>query len=332
MQHHCDLQHRHSFQLPASAQHLFEFSSIEALQTILNDSRYQALDKRVLGGGSNTVFMKDFDGLILHPKQTGIELIEQSSQHVVIECQAAVVWDDLVDHCVQQGWSGIENLSAIPGHVGAAPIQNIGAYGVEIASVFRYLNAIDLTTGQPQPFSHNQCCFSYRNSRFKGNQKFLISSVCLRLNLNFRPNLTYKDLAERFDQQPSPSLQQIRQSVIEIRQKKLPDPKLIPNAGSFFKNPIVSADIFEALQQQYPDMPCYPVAQEYKIPAAWLIQQCGLKAYRHAGVGVSENHALVLINHNQAKSNELAELIKHIQQQVDQRFGIPLHPEVELVG
>ena len=332
MQKNYSLKTKHTFQLTATADYFFQYSNITDLQELMSQSQWKNLPHRILGSGSNTIFIQNFKGLVIQPNNQGIEYLSQTNKHVDLLIQAATNWDDCVNFCVNKGYSGIENLSAIPGTVGAAPVQNIGAYGAQLSDVFIYLDAINLKTGQIKRFTKKQCQFGYRNSLFKHNQTHIITAVCLRLKRDFQPNFHYKALLDYFNKtKQKPTLAIIRKAVIDIRQSKLPNPMQLPNAGSFFKNPTISAHHHQTLEQQFPNLPAHPVDKAFKVPAAWLIEQCGLKAYLDHGIGIDKTHALVLVNHGNGSAEALLRTIKFIRKKVFDCFSIELETEVELV-
>ena len=291
----------------------------------------------VLGGGSNLLLTKDLSGVVLKISLKGIAVVQESENHVVLEVQAGEVWHDIVQYCLEQDYGGIENLALIPGQMGTAPIQNIGAYGVELKDVFDSCVALNRNTGQKEVFNLDDCHFGYRESVFKNELKnqFVILSVRVRLTKRQHElKLDYGSISEVLQQQgvKNPSIRQVAQAVIAIRQSKLPDPKILGNSGSFFKNPIVSEAEVNRLQGLYPDLPSYQAGNHLKkIPAGWLIQHAGYKGYRQGDAGVHENQALVLVNYGEATGLEIKELAQTIQDKVFHDFGIKLIPEVNII-
>ncbi len=291
----------------------------------------------VLGGGSNLLLTKDLSGVVLKISLKGIAVVQESENHVVLEVQAGEVWHDIVQYCLEQDYGGIENLALIPGQMGTAPIQNIGAYGVELKDVFDSCVALNRNTGQKEVFNLDDCHFGYRESVFKNELKnqFVILSVRVRLTKRQHElKLDYGSISEVLQQQgvKNPSIRQVAQAVIAIRQSKLPDPKVLGNSGSFFKNPIVSEAEVNRLQGLYPDLPSYHAGNHLKkIPAGWLIQHAGYKGYRQGDAGVHENQALVLVNYGEATGLEIKELAQTIQDKVFHDFGIKLTPEVNII-
>jgi UDP-N-acetylmuramate dehydrogenase len=289
----------------------------------------------ILGGGSNILFTSDFNGTILRPEFMGIRIESHDTEKVIISAAAGVIWDKLVEWSVRKGFSGLENLSAIPGLVGATPVQNIGAYGVEINDLIETVRTISVSDGSIRIFSNPECEFSYRSSVFKKKEKgkYLISRVYYRLNLNPSLNLNYGSLKDEVDKLGGARLENVRQAVINIRREKLPDPEMIGNAGSFFKNPVISDSFAAQLKERYPQMPVYPDKSEgTKLAAGWLIDQCGLKGKRNGDAGVHVNQALVLVNYGNATGKEIFNLSEEIRKSVKENFGIELEREVEVTG
>lgn len=291
----------------------------------------------ILGGGSNILFTSDFKGTILHPQFGGIR-IEQSDREngiVIVSAGAGVNWDNLVKWSVNKGFGGLENLSLIPGNVGATPVQNIGAYGVEVKDQILKVKTINTNDGSVKFFTNMDCEFGYRDSIFKKSKKgmYLITRVYYRLTINPVLNLNYESLKEEVNKLGMASLQNIRQAVINIRRSKLPDPEIIGNAGSFFKNPVVENSIAQRLKNEYPDMPVYPDKEGYvKVASGWLIDRCGWKGKRSGDAGVHDRQALVLVNYGNATGKELYNLSQEIRKSVHKKFGIDLELEVDVVG
>lgn len=321
--------------LTAKARYFISISSVQQLQTLLADSQFQSLSKFMLGGGSNILFIDDYDGLIIHMDIKGIEIEYEDKNSVLLKIGAGENWHELVIYCIEKGWGGIENLSLIPGSVGAAPIQNIGAYGVELEEVFDSLEAVEIETGEIQTFNKEDCKFGYRDSVFKNELKgaYVITSVKLRLLKNPKINTSYKALSEALARKgiSEPTVKDVSDAVIEIRESKLPDPAEIGNTGSFFKNPVISKKQFNQLKTEYPEIPHYPAGEKIKIPAAWLIDQCGWKGRRFGDAGVHKMQALVIVNYGKATGGEIWELAERIQHSVKERFGVDLTPEVNIV-
>lgn len=304
---------------------------IEAIQF----SKKNNIPLVVLGGGSNILLTKDLEALLLKIDIQGISLIKETNESVWIEVGAGVNWHSLVLYCIEKEWAGVENLSLIPGTVGASPMQNIGAYGIEIKEVFENLTAINRDTLSIEKFDWAQCEFGYRESVFKNKlkNKYIISSVCFKLNKNPVFNTNYGAIQDTLQsmQVEELSIKAISDAVIKIRQSKLPDPKQIGNAGSFFKNPTVETAKYEALKKEYPLIPGYPLQDSVKIPAAWLIEQAGWKGKRFGNIGVHQNQPLVLVNYGDGDGAEIKILSEKIQASVEEKFGILLSPEVNFL-
>jgi UDP-N-acetylmuramate dehydrogenase len=330
------LRQRHSFATEASARFVTTLFKAEDLQALREATPWQNRPHLILGAGSNTLFQKDFPGLIIFNHIRGIDIVNESSEHVWLKVGAGENWHELVQFCISHNYAGIENLSLIPGTVGAAPIQNIGAYGVELESVFHELSAVELASGKQQKFSHTDCDFGYRYSVFKHQlaQQYCITDVTLRLNKNLTYHLDYGQIRETLKEMgvESPSIKSISEAIMTIRRRKLPDPTQLPNAGSFFKNPVIDNEHFAVLLKSYPNIPHY--AQENnmsKIPAAWLIEQCGWRGKRCGPVGVHEHQALVIINYDHGTGEEICKLAETIQADVRKKFLIELTPEVSII-
>ncbi len=329
-----------TFGIAASCHFFEQIHTIAELQKRLTPAilTETLLPLRILGSGSNVLFTTQvLKGTIWHNCLRGISLVKETDEQVWIKAASGEIWHDLVLYALQNNWGGIENLSLIPGTVGAAPVQNIGAYGVELCEVFDSLEAMHLQTGQLTHFSLADCQFAYRDSIFKREAKnqYFITAVTIRLDKKHVLKLQYGDikqtlLAMNVDIDKA-TIQQISAAVCHIRQSKLPDPKQLGNAGSFFKNPELPAAQVQALRQQFPELPAYPLPDKRaKIPAAWLIEQCGWRGKRLGDAGVHENHALVLVNYGNAQGAELWQLAQQIQQEVKNKFGIDIMPEVNV--
>ena len=289
----------------------------------------------ILGGGSNILFTSDFKGTILYPGMKGIKIEEKDNDTVVVSAGAGINWDEFVSWTIKKGFGGLENLSLIPGNVGATPIQNIGAYGVEVKDLIVRVRTININDASTRIFSNNECEFGYRNSIFKNKEKgkYLVTRVYYRLNLNPVLNLGYGSLREEVNKLGQESLQNVRRGVINIRRSKLPDPELIGNAGSFFKNPVISRSFAHGLKNKFPEMPLYDDNIGYKkIAAGWLIDQCGWKGKRMGNAGVHDKQALVLINYGKATGKEIYDLSAEIKKSVHEKFGVDLEREVEIVN
>lgn len=293
-------------------------------------------NKLFLGGGSNILFLKNYEGLVIKNEIKGIEIERETDEYVFLKSYSGTQWHELVLFCVNKNWGGIENLSLIPGTVGAAPMQNIGAYGVEIKDVFESLEAIDLTTGKTIIFANEDCKFGYRESIFKNQQKnkFFIYSVTFRLNKKPILNLNYGDIQKKLIENncTNPSIKDVSNAIIDIRNSKLPNPKEIGNAGSFFKNPEVSFEKYSELFQLFPSMPKYDLPNgNIKIPAAWLIEQSGFKGKKYGNTGNHAKQALVIVNYGNASGIEIYNHAILVQKEVKNKFGILLSPEVNFI-
>ena len=324
-----------TFGIEATAPYFCEVSTIEELQEVLQLELFRNMPILVLGGGSNLLFTQDPEGLVMLNRIGGISVVNEDEDHVWVKVGGGQNWHDFVIYSIAQGWGGLENLSLIPGTVGAAPMQNIGAYGVEIKDTFSHLEAVERSTGQVRVFNNPECEFGYRSSIFKthAKDKYIIASVSFKLNKKHTFNTSYGDIQKTLAEVGEDiSLQAISNAVIRIRQSKLPDPKQIGNAGSFFKNPVINKELFEELQQQYPTMPHYPQTDGYvKVPAGWLIEQSGWKGHRRGNLGVHEKQALVLVNYGGASGADLKQLSEDIRASVEEKFRIPLETEVNFI-
>ncbi|MBC3538211.1 UDP-N-acetylmuramate dehydrogenase [Rufibacter sediminis] len=337
IQREASLQPYNTFGIDARATLLAEFTSVEELRQLLQNPEVQALPKLILGGGSNVLFTQDVEAAVLLNRIKGITLNpEADGKHVLVTSGSGETWHDLVLYSLEQDLGGIENLSLIPGTVGAAPLQNIGAYGVELKDTFVSLEALEMESGNLVTFTHEQCGFGYRESVFKkeAKGKFIVTSVTLRLTKEHTFNTSYGAIQDTLLQQQVQelSLKAISQAVCHIRRSKLPDPAKIGNAGSFFKNPEIPLALFEILKSQYPGIPGYPVSPEtVKVPAGWLIEQCGWRGKILGKHGVHKDQALVLVNYGGAAGNDVKALAYEIIQSVEQKFGITLTPEVNII-
>ncbi|MBD2752090.1 UDP-N-acetylmuramate dehydrogenase [Spirosoma validum] len=327
-----------TFRIGATTRYWVDINHEEDLQTLLQLTEFADSPKLILGGGSNILLCQNFDGLVIKMNIQGIEMLREDDSHIYLKAGAGVNWHELVQFCVQQGYAGMENLSLIPGTVGAAPMQNIGAYGVELEQVFESLTAMHIVTGEKQTFNHSDCAFGYRESIFKRELKgqYIITSVTFQLDkhptFHTRYGAIQETLSEMGITDSNLSIKSISEAVIRIRRSKLPDPAQIGNAGSFFKNPEISKDQFEAIQNQYPTLPGYPIGDNIvKVPAGWLIEQAGWKGYRSGDAGVHAKQALVLVNYGNATGNEIIDLAKQIQESVLAKFGISISPEVNVI-
>lgn len=327
------LKHYTTFGIEATAEQFIAIHDGAQLAEVLQSLSGKPLS--ILGGGSNILVTRDIPGTVLHIALIGIEIVAETNEHVLVRCMAGELWDDLVGWCVERGYSGLENLSAIPGTVGAAPMQNIGAYGVEQEKCFVELSALEIATGNTKLFTKEECVFGYRESVFKHKYqyKFIITSVTYRLNKQPIINAEYKDIQQEFATRniTNPTIADVRSIVTAIRARKLPNPKEIGNAGSFFKNPVISKEKAEQLAEVCESIPLYPIDEHHvKVAAAWLIDQCGYKGYRQGDAGVHVNQALVLVNYGNAQGHDILELSLQIKESVFNQFGITLEREVNV--
>lgn len=324
-----------TFGIDAKTDTFIEYASTEELKQILSEKETMPHPFLHIGGGSNLLFISDFKGTVLHSSIKGIEIVERSGEYVIIRVGAGEVWDDFVAFCVEQGWSGVENLSLIPGEVGASAVQNIGAYGVEAKDMIDKVEAIEIETGKERIFTNKDCCFSYRQSIFKNELKgkYAVTYVTYRLRERPQFNLEYGNIRVELQKYPEINLKNIRKAIIAIRKAKLPDPKIEGNGGSFFMNPIVTRRQYEQLKQLYEDMPHYDVDENrVKVPAAWMIDRCGWKGRTMGRAGVHDKQALVLVNKGGAIGKEVVRLSQAVQASVKEIFGIEIHPEVNFIG
>src|SRR5690554_3515399 len=327
IQNNIQLQSYNSFGTMAIAKLFCEPQNQKELTEILK--AFPNEKKLVLGAGCNLFFTKDFEGLVIKPGMKDINVIFDNEDYVDIEAGAAVEWDMLVDKCVSNGYSGIENLSLIPSSVGASPIQNIGAYGTEAKDTIVLVKAVDNVTGDLKEFTNEECEFGYRDSIFKRTCRYIITSVVFRLSKSFNYKEKYIDLSRELEGIKSPTLSQVRDAIVKIRTRKLPDTSVLPNAGSFFKNPVLTKEQKDALQKKLVDAPTYNVGDnKYKTSAAFLIEKAGYKGRRHGMVGTYENHALVIVNYGTTNEKDIADFAFEIQGEVLKQFDILLEPEV----
>lgn len=332
LQHNVPLQDYNTLAVPALARYFVAVHSESELQEAVRFSQEKALARLVLGGGSNIVLASDFDGLVIYLCMKGITLASSGAERIKVGVAAGENWDALVQYSLSQGWYGLENLSAIPGNVGAAPIQNIGAYGVEISSVLGSVYGLDVDTLQYRQIERSECELAYRDSIFKQSLKdrFVITHIDLQLSAVSAPVLTYPALVEALgEKEPTP--QRIAETVRQVRGQKLPNPAELPNAGSFFKNPLVSETIFRELKARYPDMPAWATASGYKLAAGWLLEQAGWRGFEGegelSGLGTYSQQALVMINPGRCLGNAILKLADQIKHSVQTRFGIALEIE-----
>ncbi|MDL2291682.1 UDP-N-acetylmuramate dehydrogenase [Bacteroides sp. OttesenSCG-928-F21] len=322
-----------TFGIDVKASLFIEYDSDSELQSLIRSGRIISPSLHI-GGGSNLLFTKDYEGTILHSRILGIEVTNETGEEVFLEVGAGVVWDDFVAYCVEHEWYGVENLSNIPGEVGASAVQNIGAYGVEAKDVITTVKLIS-SEGDKLSLSNEQCRFAYRRSIFKevSMQGTFVTHVCFRLSKKPCYKLDYGSIREELQKYPEVTLAVVRRAIIDIRAAKLPEPEEIGNAGSFFMNPVVPAGKFEELYKQYPSMPFYKLDNDLvKIPAGWLIETCGWKGKSLGNAGVYEKQALVLVNRGGASGSELLALSDAVRASVREKFGIEIVPEVKIIS
>jgi UDP-N-acetylmuramate dehydrogenase len=339
------LQENHSlksyntFGIDARAKYFSSFSSVEELQEAIDlISKNNSIQKKplILGGGSNILFTQNFDGLVLRNEIKGIHTVHEDEHHIHVKAGAGENWHSFVMHCIRNEFAGIENLSLIPGNVGASPMQNIGAYGVEIKDVFYSLEAWHIKEKKVEQFSVNDCEFGYRDSVFKKKYKdeFVILDVTYRLNKDPVLNISYGAIKEELEKMKitEPGIEVVSQAVINIRSSKLPDPAVLGNAGSFFKNPEITGQQFEELKSIHPGIVGFPLQNgKVKLAAGWLIEQCGWKGHRRGDAGCYEKQALVLVNYGNASGREIYDLSEDIKQSVFKKFNVPLEREVNII-
>ena len=329
-----DLKPYNTFGISVKADRFARFSSTQELQSILCEGLKDPL--LILGGGSNLLLTKDFHGLVLKNEILGIEVISETDDHAIVQSGAGETWHDFVMKCIDLNLSGLENLSLIPGSVGASPMQNIGAYGVEIKDCFESLTAYHLESGEIHTFDKEACAFGYRESVFKHQfkGKYVICAVSFRLKKNAVVNTSYGAISSELEKQGihTPTIRDVSNAVIAIRQSKLPDPKVIGNAGSFFKNPIVENAVYEAIKLNYPEAPFYPVDEQHgKLAAGWLIEKAGWKGKKINTYGVHTLQALVLVNYGGSTGNQIYDLSSQIILDIESKFGVTLEREVNIL-
>lgn len=334
IQQHISLKPYHTFGINVTARQMASFPDRETLEELL--AAVPGTPRLILGGGSNILFTKDFDGIVLRNEIKGIDVVAEDDDYVYVRAGAGENWHGFVLYCIDRQLAGVENLSLIPGCVGASPMQNIGAYGLEIKEVFQELEAFHLEDGRIERFTLNDCGFGYRESVFKRKYKdqFVILNVTFRLRRKPVFHTTYGAIEQELERMGvrDLSIKAISDAVIHIRSTKLPDPRKIGNAGSFFKNPTVGAEQYKELHEKFPEMPGYPgVGGAMKLAAGWMIEQCGWKGYRKGDAGCHERQALVLVNYGNATGEEIYDLSEEILRSVQSKFGVSLEREVNII-
>lgn len=333
---HFPLRQLNTFGLDAEARFFARVTSVSELTSLLGDPQWKDFPKFILGGGSNILLTQNIDALVIQPKIEGIGLVRETDEHVWLKVGAGEMWHNLVMYCVENNLAGMENLALIPGTVGAAPMQNIGAYGVEIKDMIDSVEAVSQENGTLRVFSAEECEFGYRESIFKKALKdvYIITGATFILNKKPTFHVAYGDIQRTLEQMgvTELSIKAVSEAVMQIRRSKLPDPALIGNAGSFFKNPEITKDAFLEAKVLFPDMPGYELESgNVKVPAGWLIEQAGWKGFRDGAIGVHDKQALVLVNYGGGAGADIVGLSQQIQQSVAEKFGIALQAEVNLV-
>lgn len=330
------LENRNSFGIPARTRYWIEYDDPKLLPELLREEDFKSLPKLFVGSGTNLLFVRDFPGIMIHSLDKGLTVLDESRDEILVQAGPGMIWDDLVKWAVDMSYYGIENLSLIPGTVGAAVVQNIGAYGSEFGNRVFEVDVMDINSGETAAISRDDCQFSYRHSIFKepDNQSLLITGIRFVLSKIPKFDLSYGDLEERIRASGDPGLELVRQVIVSTRQSKLPDPDTLGNAGSFFKNPVISTAEFNSIKLAHPGTPFFTTEDPglVKIPAAWMIEKAGWKGYRSSSAGVYHKQALVLVNHGGARGGDILKLAIEIQKSVYRLFGISLEPEVRIIG
>ena len=333
------LKAHNTFGIEAKCSRFLEYENVAEAQEVAGILRESDAPYIIIGGGSNLLLTQDFDGIVVHSRLMGTGPVSREMQlmgPVPVSCGSGEVWDDVVAYCIAHGLYGMENLSLIPGDVGASAVQNIGAYGAEAKDLIVEVEAVEIASGRLVTFRGEDCGYGYRDSKFKHEwkNKYLITHVTYQLSTTFEPRLDYGNIRSELERKgiTTPTAQQLRDTIIEIRNAKLPDPKVMGNAGSFFMNPIVSREKYETLAVQYEGMPHYDIdADKVKIPAGWMIDQCGWKGKSLGRAGVHDKQALVLVNRGGATGAEIVALCETIRKDVKAKFDIDIHPEVNII-
>lgn len=325
-----------TFGIDVKAKYFTSINTVNELIEIKKSEKFKDHELLILGGGSNILFTKDFNGLVILNNIKGKEIVDQNDDSIILKIGAGENWHELVMYCVDNGWGGIENLSLIPGNTGTAPMQNIGAYGVEIKETFVELEALEISSGKIVKFSNSECEFGYRESVFKNKMKnkYIILNITLELNKNPILNINYGDVKAILETKKieTPTIKDVSNAIISIRQRKLPDPKKIGNSGSFFKNPIIDINLLKLIEGTYPNVVSYKINEnEFKIAAGWMIEKAGWKGKKFNNFGVHENQALVLVNYGLANGKEIFNLSEKIILDIKEKFGITLEREVNII-
>ena len=325
-----------TFGIDVKAKYFTSINTVNELIEIKKSEKFKNHELLILGGGSNILFTKDFNGLVILNNIKGKEIVDQNDDSIILKIGAGENWHELVMYCVDNGWGGIENLSLIPGNTGTAPMQNIGAYGVEIKETFVELEALEISSGKIVKFSNSECEFGYRESVFKNKMKnkYIILNITLELNKNPILNINYGDVKAILETKKieTPKIKDVSNAIISIRQRKLPDPKKIGNSGSFFKNPIIDITLLKLIEVKYPNVVSYKINEnKFKIAAGWMIEKAGWKGKKFNNFGVHENQALVLVNYGLANGKEIFNLSEKIILDIKEKFGIILEREVNII-
>ena len=325
-----------TFGIDVKAKYFTSINTVNELIEIKKSEKFKDRELLILGGGSNILFTKDFNGLVILNNIKGKEIVDRNDDSIILKIGAGENWHELVMYCVDNGWGGIENLSLIPGNTGTAPMQNIGAYGVEIKETFVELEALEISSGKIVKFSNSECEFGYRESVFKNKMKnkYIILNITLELNKNPILNINYGDVKAILETKKieTPTIKDVSNAIISIRQRKLPDPKKIGNSGSFFKNPIIDINLLKLIEGKYPNVVSYKINEnKFKIAAGWMIEKAGWKGKKFNNFGVHENQALVLVNYGLANGKEIFNLSEKIILDIKEKFGITLEREVNII-
>ena len=325
-----------TFGIDVKAKYFTSINTVNELIEIKKSEKFKDHELLILGGGSNILFTKDFNGLVILNNIKGKEIVDQNDDSIILKIGAGENWHELVMYCVDNGWGGIENLSLIPGNTGTAPMQNIGAYGVEIKETFVELEALEISSAKIVKFSNSECEFGYRESVFKNKMKnkYIILNITLELNKNPILNINYGDVKAILETKKieTPKIKDVSNAIISIRQRKLPDPKKIGNSGSFFKNPIIDINLLKLIEGKYPNVVSYKINEnKFKIAAGWMIEKAGWKGKKFNNFGVHENQALVLVNYGLANGKEIFNLSEKIILDIKEKFGITLEREVNII-
>lgn len=336
IQQNISLKQYNTFGIDVNAKEFVSVDTLEELQILCQAFNLNERKLLIMGGGSNLLLTDHFNGMVIHVNLKGIQVIHENDEHVWIKSMAGEVWHKFVLWCVERNFAGLENLSLIPGYVGAAPMQNIGAYGVELKHTFDSLEAVEIATGEIKKFTNDECKFGYRESIFKheAKGKYIIASVTFKLNKKPQFNTTYGAIQQTLEkmQVNELSIKAISDAVIAIRSSKLPDPKVLGNAGSFFKNPEIDVQQYEQLKANFPELVAYPAGKDkVKLAAGWLIEQCGWKGKVVGHTGSHKDQALVLVNYGNATGQEILDLAQQIQISVKEKFSVDIVPEVNVV-